>query len=46
MLRYTVYVDDDRFEFDANRQLKMEEIAERLGCGVENLVYICFEDAD
>lgn len=41
MIHYTVWVNDDRFEFDSERgNIKLEEIAERLKIREEDIVMV------
>lgn len=46
MLKYTVYYNDDRVEFTSEHRLTSEEVAEKIGCDVEDLVQVEFEDAE
>ena len=46
MIKYTVYYNDDRAEVISDTKLTGEELAERIGCDVEDLVQVELEDAD
>lgn len=45
MIKYTVYYNDDRAEVISETKLTGEELAERIGCDVEDLVQVEIEDA-
>ena len=46
MIKYTVYYNDDRAEVISDTKLTGEELAEIIGCDVEDLVQVELEDAD
>lgn len=45
MIKYTVYYNDDRAEVISETKLTGEELAERIGCDIEDFVQVEIEDA-